>query len=149
MKRLNCFSFTAFTAFVLPRVIYCALKKTITWGPILLNCRSTVVQKKWCNYQQLGHNSATLWRHCCAAVAPQCRHNNNDNVEFNVRFGVRRRHRAIGDVADEFMLPCQRMHAMTVTVCMAAGFWTALGGSQVNRLDNSATKLRQCINAGN
>ena len=28
----------------------------------------------------------------------------------------------IGDVADEFMLPCQRVHAMTVMVCMAAGF---------------------------
>jgi len=27
----------------------------------------------------------------------------------------------IGDVADEFMPPCQKVHAITVTVYMAAG----------------------------
>ncbi len=42
--------------------------------------------------------------------------NNNNNFEFNVRFGV-----LIGDVADEFMPLCQRVHATTVTVYMAAG----------------------------
>ena len=35
----------------------------------------------------------------------------------------------IGDVADEFMLPCQRVHAMTVTVYMAAGIRTGVAGS--------------------
>ena len=32
----------------------------------------------------------------------------------------------IGDVADEFMQPCQRVHAMTVTVYMAAGIRTGV-----------------------
>ena len=35
----------------------------------------------------------------------------------------------IGDVADEFMLPCQRVHAMTVTVYVAAGIQTGVAGS--------------------
>ena len=49
----------------------------------------------------------------------------------------------IGDVADEFMPPCQRVHAITVTVYMAAGDRTWVAGSQANRLDHSATAHRQ------
>jgi len=49
----------------------------------------------------------------------------------------------IGDVADEFMLPCQRVHAMTVTVYVAAGIRTGVTGSQASRLDHSATTLRR------
>ena len=48
----------------------------------------------------------------------------------------------IGDVADEFMLPCQRVQAMTVEVYMAAGIRTGVAGSQASRLDHSATTLR-------
>ena len=47
----------------------------------------------------------------------------------------------IGDVADEFMLPCQRMHAMPVTVYIAARIPTGVAGSQTNRLEHSATTL--------
>ena len=49
----------------------------------------------------------------------------------------------VEDVADEFMLPCQKVHAMTVTVYMAAGIRTGVAGSQASRLDHSATMLRQ------
>src|ERR1700690_3933182 len=49
----------------------------------------------------------------------------------------------IGDVADKFMPPCQRVHAMTVTVYMSAGDRTWVAGSQANRLDHSATAHRQ------
>jgi len=45
----------------------------------------------------------------------------------------------VGDVADEFRPPCQRVDAMTVTVYMAAGSRTGVAGSQANRLDHSAT----------
>ncbi len=51
----------------------------------------------------------------------------------------------IGDVADEFMPPCQRVHAVTVTVYMAVGIRTGVAGdtgSQANRLDHSATTHR-------
>ena len=48
----------------------------------------------------------------------------------------------IGDVADEFRPPCQRAHAITVTVYMAAGDRTWVAGSQANRLDHSATAHR-------
>ena len=51
----------------------------------------------------------------------------------------------IGDVADEFMLPCQRVHAMTVTVYLAAGIRTGVAGSRANRLDHSATTHRQNV----
>ena len=57
----------------------------------------------------------------------------------------------IGDVADEFMPPCQRVHATTVTVYMAAGIWTGVAsdtGSQANRLDHSATTHRRMYVAG-
>ena len=49
----------------------------------------------------------------------------------------------IGDVADEFMLPCQRVHAMTVTVYVAAGIRTEVAGFEASRLDHSATTLRR------
>jgi len=48
----------------------------------------------------------------------------------------------IGDVADEFMPPCPRVHAMTVTIYMAARIRTGIAGSQTNRLDHSATAHR-------
>ena len=51
----------------------------------------------------------------------------------------------IGDVADEFMPPCQRVHATAVTVYMAAGDRTWVAGSQANRLDHSATAHRHRI----
>jgi hypothetical protein len=49
----------------------------------------------------------------------------------------------IGDVAEEFMTPCQRVHAMTVTIYMAAGNRTGFACSQASRLDHSATAHRQ------
>ncbi len=49
----------------------------------------------------------------------------------------------IGDVADEFMPPCQRVDAVTVTVYMAAGIRTGVAGSQTSRQDHSATTHRQ------
>jgi len=48
----------------------------------------------------------------------------------------------IWDVADEFMLPCQRVRAMTITVYMAAGVQTGVAGSQATRLEHSVTTLR-------
>ena len=48
----------------------------------------------------------------------------------------------IGDVADEFMLICQRVHAMTVTVYMATGIRNGVAGSQASRLNHSATTQR-------
>jgi hypothetical protein len=48
-----------------------------------------------------------------------------------------------GDVADECMPSCQRVHAMTVTVYMATGYRTWIAGSQANRLDHSATTHRK------
>ena len=45
----------------------------------------------------------------------------------------------IRDMADEFKLPGQRVHAMTVTVYMAVGIRTGVAGSQASRLDQSAT----------
>ena len=48
----------------------------------------------------------------------------------------------IGDVADEFMPPCQRVHALTVTVYTAAGIRTGVAGSQASHLDHSATDHR-------
>jgi len=47
----------------------------------------------------------------------------------------------IGDVADEFMTPCQRVHAMTVMVDMAAGIRTGVVGSQTNRLDTRPQRI--------
>ena len=35
----------------------------------------------------------------------------------------------IGDMAKEFMLPCQRVHAMTVAVYMRDGIRTGVAGS--------------------
>jgi len=48
----------------------------------------------------------------------------------------------IGDVADEFMPPCQRVHAITVTVYMVAGIRTGVACSQASRLDHSPTVHR-------
>jgi hypothetical protein len=48
----------------------------------------------------------------------------------------------IGDVADEFIPPCQRVHAMTVTVYIAAGIRTGVACSQASSLDHSATAQR-------
>ena len=50
----------------------------------------------------------------------------------------------IGDMADEFMLPCQRVHAMTVTVYMA-GIRTEVAGLQASRLDHSATAVASSL----
>jgi len=49
-----------------------------------------------------------------------------------------------GDVPDEFMPPCQRVHAMTVTVYMAAGIRNGVAYSQASCLDHSATAHRIC-----
>jgi hypothetical protein len=50
----------------------------------------------------------------------------------------------IGDVADEFMPPCQRMHALTVAVYMAAEIRTGVVAiSKANCLDHSATTHHQ------
>jgi len=49
----------------------------------------------------------------------------------------------IGDVAGEFMPPCKKVLAMTVTVCMAAGIRTGVAGSQAHRIDHSATARRR------
>ena len=49
----------------------------------------------------------------------------------------------IGDVADEFMPLCQRVHATTVTVYMTAGIWTGVAsdtGSQAKALMRETKK---------
>ena len=45
----------------------------------------------------------------------------------------------IREMADEFMLPCQRVHATTVAVYMATGIQTTVADSQANRLDHYLT----------
>ena len=54
----------------------------------------------------------------------------------------------IWNVADEFMPSCQRVHAMTVTVYMAAGIRTGVACSQASRLDHSATAHRRELSRG-
>jgi len=49
----------------------------------------------------------------------------------------------IGDMADEFRPPCQRVHAMNVIVYIAAGILTRVACSQANGLDYSATARRR------
>ena len=52
----------------------------------------------------------------------------------------------IGDVADEFMPPCQRVDGVTVTVYLAVGIRTGVAsdtGSQADSLDHSATTHRK------
>ena len=53
----------------------------------------------------------------------------------------------IGDVADKFELPCQRVHAVTVTVCRRPDSnrrWLT-PALKATDLDHSATTLRQII----
>jgi len=52
----------------------------------------------------------------------------------------------IWDVADEFMPPFQRAHAMTVTVYMAAGIRTGVACLQAGSLDHSATAHHLAVN---
>ena len=47
----------------------------------------------------------------------------------------------IGDVVDEFMPPCQRVRAMTVTVYTMTRIRTGVVGSQATRLDHTTTTL--------
>ena len=54
----------------------------------------------------------------------------------------------IGDVADKFKLPCQRVHAVTVTVCRRPDSnrrWLT-PALKATYLDYSATTLRPCAN---
>ena len=53
----------------------------------------------------------------------------------------------IGDVADKFKLPCQRVHAVTVTVCRRPDSnrrWLT-PALKATDLDHSATTLRQIV----
>ena len=48
---------------------------------------------------------------------------------------------AIGDVADKFKLPCQRVHAVTVTVCRRPDSNRRWPAMKATDLDHSATTL--------
>ena len=51
----------------------------------------------------------------------------------------------IGDVADKFKLPCQRVHAVTVTVCRRPDSNRRQPALKATDVDHSATTLRQIV----